>query len=60
VIIVVERRLQAKKRKVADKKKLANKRKERAKILILEPKAPNNSEDEYSKWDKAREQQEDL
>ena len=60
VITVIEGRLLAKKRKVADKKKLANKRKKRAKTLTLEPKTPNNSEDEYSEWDKAREQQEDL
>jgi len=43
-----------------NKKKLANKRKKKAKILTLEPKTPNNSEDKYSKWDKARKQQEDL
>ena len=39
---------------------LANKRKKRAKILIPEPDTPSDSRDEYSKWDKAREQQEDL
>ena len=58
--MVAEGRLLAKKRKVADEKKLANKRKKRAKILTPEPKIPNNSEDEYSEWDEAREQQEDL
>jgi hypothetical protein len=60
VITVAEGRSLAKKRKVADEKKLANKRKKRAKTSTLEPKTPNNSEDKYSKWDEAREQQEDL
>jgi hypothetical protein len=60
VITVAEGRSLAKKRKVADEKKLANKRKKRAKTSTPEPKTPNNSEDEYSEWDKAREQQEDL
>ena len=60
VVIVIEGRSLAKKRKKANKKKLANKRKKQAKILIPEPKTPNNSRDEYSKQDKAREQQEDL
>jgi len=60
VIIVAEGCLLAKKRKIADKKKVINKRKKQAKILTLEPKTPNNSEDEYSEWDEAHEQQEDL
>ncbi len=44
----------------ADEKKLANKRKKQAKTPTPEPETPNNSRDEYSEWDEAREQQEDL
>ena len=60
VITVAKGRLLVKKRKIDNKKKLVNKRKKKAKILILEPETPNNSKNKYSKWDKAREQQEDL
>ena len=42
-------RLLAKKRKIDNIKKLVNKCKKKAKTLILEPKTPNNSKDEYSK-----------
>jgi hypothetical protein len=60
VITVIEGRLLAKKRKIADEKKVVKKRKKHTKTPILEPKTPNNSIDECSKWDKARKQQEDL
>ena len=60
MITVVEGCLLAKKRKIANKKKVINKRKKRVKTLILEPETPNDSEDEYSEWDEAHEQQEDL
>ena len=60
VVIVAEGRSLAKKRKKADEKKLANKRKKQAKTPTPEPETPNDSRDEYSEWDEAREQQEDL
>ena len=60
VVIVAKGRSLAKKRKKADKKKLANKRKKQAKTPTPEPETPNDSRDEYSEWDEAREQQEDL
>ena len=60
VITVTEGRSLAKKRKIADERKLANKRKKQAKTPTPEPETPNDSRDEYSEWDKAREQQEDL
>ncbi|XTI93486.1 hypothetical protein V2W45_1335044 [Cenococcum geophilum] len=56
VITVADSRSLAKKRKIADEKKLANKRKKRAKTPTLEPETPNDSRDEYSEWDEAREQ----
>ena len=60
VITVADGRSLAKKRKIANEKKLANKRKKRAKTLTPEPETPSDSRDEYSEWDEAREQQEDL
>ena len=56
MITVAKGRLLAKKRKIDNEKKLANKRKKKAKTLILEPEISNNSGDEYSEWDEAREQ----
>jgi hypothetical protein len=49
VIIVIEGRSLAKKRKIADKKKVAKKRKKHAKTPTPEPETPNNSIDECSK-----------
>jgi len=60
VITVAEGRLLAKKRKIADKKKVAKKRKKHAKTPTPEPETSNDSIDECSEWDEAREQQEDL
>ncbi len=60
MIIVAESCLLAKKRKIANKKKVINKRKKQAKTPTLEPETPNDSKDEYSEWDEAHEQQEDL
>ena len=60
MITVAEGRSLAKKRKIADEKKVTNKRKKQAKTPTLEPETPNDSEDEYSEWDEAHEQQEDL
>ena len=60
VITVAKGRSPAKKRKIDNKKKLANKSKKKAKTPTPEPETSNNSKDEYSEWDEAREQQEDL